>query len=138
MSQENVERLRQIYAAINDGDDEPLLDFLHPDFVYRTREELPGGGSYSAADLLSRLAELREIFRATRFDPEEFINCDKGVVVLVRGTGTGRVGGVPIDEHLFHVWKIEDAKARALCTYSNRAEALEAVGLSEQDAHTDS
>ncbi len=131
MSQENVEKLRQIYAAINAGVDRPLLDFLHPDFVYRTREELPGGGSYSAAELLSRLAELREIFRGGRLEPEEFINCDRGVVVLVRVTGTGRIGGVPFDERLFHVWKIEDAKVRVLCMYSNRAEALEALGLSE-------
>ncbi len=44
MSQQNVEKLRQIYAVINAGVDKPLFDFLHPDFVYRTREELPGGG----------------------------------------------------------------------------------------------
>jgi ketosteroid isomerase-like protein len=131
MSQENVDRLRRVYAAINEGVDEPLQDLLHPDFVYKTREELPGGGSYLATDLLSRLVELREIFRDGRLEPEEFISCDQAVAVLVRVTGFGRASGVPVDERIFHVWKIENAKARELCMYSDRGDALAAAGLSE-------
>jgi ketosteroid isomerase-like protein len=35
MSQENVESVRHVYEALNEGADEPLLDFLHPAFGYR-------------------------------------------------------------------------------------------------------
>jgi hypothetical protein len=35
MSQENVDRLQRVYAAINEGVDEPLQDLLHPEFVYK-------------------------------------------------------------------------------------------------------
>jgi ketosteroid isomerase-like protein len=60
MSQENVERLRRVYAALNEGSDEPLMDLLHPEFVYHARDELPGGGAYHGRDFLDRLAELRD------------------------------------------------------------------------------
>jgi ketosteroid isomerase-like protein len=138
MSQENVETLRRLYAALNAEVDQPLRDFLHPEFVYNSRKELPGGGAYPAVDFLDRFAELRAIFHEVLFQPEEFIVSGNDIVVAVRGTGRGRASGVPVDVRLFHVWTIQEAKARALSIYSGRAEALEAVGLSEQDAHADS
>jgi len=138
MSQENVEQLQHVYEALNEGADGPLQDFLHPAFVYRTREELPGGGSYRRHDFLCRLAELRQTFREIRFEVEEVTGSGQDVVVGVRGTGVGRVSGVPVDERMFHAWTIENAKALELRIYSDRGEALEAAGLSEQDAHADS
>lgn len=120
-----------MYMALNEGDDGPLSDLLHPEFVYETREELPGRGSYGRQDLLDRLAELRETFNEIRFEPEEFICSDRHVVVLVRGSGIGRVSRVPVAERLFHVWRIENAKASALDMYSNRGDALESAGLRE-------
>jgi ketosteroid isomerase-like protein len=131
MSQENVETLRRMYETLNGGDDQPLRDLLRPEFVYRSRQELPGGGAYGAHDLLRRLDELREIFLEARFQPEEFICSDSAIIVRVRGIARGRVSGVPIDEHLFHVWTMESGKASALCIYAARAEALEAAGLTE-------
>jgi ketosteroid isomerase-like protein len=138
MSQENVERLRRFYASLNEGSDEPLMDFLHPAFVYRTREELPGGGTYRRHDFPRRLAELRQTFREGRFEVEGFIASPQDVVVVVRVTGLGRISGVPVDERMFHTWTIHNGKALALRIYSDRGEALEAAGLSEQDAHADS
>ena len=138
MAQENVEQLRHVYEALNEGADEPLLDLLHPAFVYRTREELPGGGTYRRHDFLRRLAELRQTFREGRFEVEGFIASGQDVVVAVRVSGLGRVSGVPVDERMFHAWTIENAKALELRIYSDRGDALQAAGLSEQDAHADS
>ena len=71
------------------------------------------------------------MFSEVRFEAEEFISSDHGVVVAVRGTGMGRVSGVPVDERTFHVWRMENAKARELCAYSDRAAALAAVAGSD-------
>jgi len=111
---------------------------LHPAFVYRTREELPGAGTYRRHDFLRRLAELRQTFREIRFEVEEVTGSGQDVVVGVRGTGVGRVSGVPVDERMFHAWTIENAKALELRIYSDRGEALEAAGLSEQGARANS
>ena len=42
---------------------------------------------------------------------------------------------IEISQDLTHVWTLRDRKVIRLDTYSTKAEALEAVGLSEQDAH---
>jgi len=129
MSRRNVERLRDVYAGLNAGVDDPMLDLLHPEFVYDTREELPGRGSFPKQEFLDRLAELRETFDEIRFEPEEFISSGENVVVVVRGTGVGRASGVPVGGRLFHVWKFENAHASSLGIYSDRDAALESAGL---------
>src|SRR5688572_6973117 len=89
MSQENMEQLRHVYEALNEGADEPLLDLLHPAFVYRTREELPDGGTYRRHDFLRRLAELKQTFREGRFE----VDLTSGVpvhIVAARSATTPR------------------------------------------------
>jgi ketosteroid isomerase-like protein len=39
---------------------------------------------------------------------------------------------------LFQVWTLRDGKVVEMRMFMDRVEALEAVGLSEQDAHADS
>ena len=130
MAQGDVQRLQEIYAAINGAQDEALLKLLHPDFAYTTREEPAGRGSHLTTDVLRRVAQLKEMFRDIRFEPEEFISAGEGVVVVVHGTGLGRVSGAPVDERVFHVWTFRDAKAVALALYSDRARAVAAAGPS--------
>jgi hypothetical protein len=45
---------------------------------------------------------------------------------------------VETDARIAHVWTFRDEKAVRMHVFDERAEALEAVGLSEQDAHADS
>ena len=49
----------------------------------------------------------------------------------VRFSGHGGGSGVPIDMQLAHVWTLRDGKAAGVVEYFDRAEALEAAGLSE-------
>ena len=46
--------------------------------------------------------------------------------------------GVHLDQHTYAVEEFRDGKVLRMRTYASRREALEAVGLSEQDAHADS
>jgi hypothetical protein len=43
-----------------------------------------------------------------------------------------------MDNRIAWVWTFRDDKAVRWVVYEERSEALEAVGLSEQDAHADS
>jgi ketosteroid isomerase-like protein len=56
--------------------------------------------------------------------------------VIFRGHGGG--SGVPVEQMQWHVARWRDKKTVWLKVYAAEAEALEAVGLSEQDAHADS
>jgi ketosteroid isomerase-like protein len=53
------------------------------------------------------------------------------VVVPFRLTGRGRASGAPFDEDEVHVFRLRNGKIIELREYSEKAEALKAVGLAE-------
>jgi ketosteroid isomerase-like protein len=132
MSREGLRRLQAGYDALGRGDDRAFVEFLHPHFRYRTRAELPGGGEFVGREVFNRrLAELQEMFEDLHVEPGEFIVRGDYVVVPVRWTGRGRAGGVQVSEDVVHVWRILDARGVELQVFSDRTQALEAVGLRE-------
>jgi ketosteroid isomerase-like protein len=126
-----VEELERFYGAFNAGRPEAMLAFAHPDFVYRTREELPGGGSFDGETAIERIAQLRELFDEVRWEPQEFIDAGGRALVVVRQIARGRASGVEVDEPVVHVWSFHDGMAIELRVFSDRGEALAALGASE-------
>lgn len=124
-----MEELQQFYEGFNGGDLEPFLAHVHPEFVYSTREEFPGGGSFGLDGALDRISALRDLFDELRWEPLEFIDAGEHVLVVVRQIARGRASGAPTDEPIVHVWLIQDQKVRELRVYSDRTQALEAAGL---------
>jgi ketosteroid isomerase-like protein len=72
--------------------------------------------------------------------PERFIDAGHDrVLVFSREGGRGKESGAEVQTHLTaHLWTLRDGKAIRMQSYWERAEALEAVGLSEQDAQGNS
>ena len=70
-------------------------------------------------------------------EPHELI--EAGDLVVVPGTlhVKGR-GGIEVVARSVLVWTIRDGAIERVTMYQERAEALEAVGVSEQDARNDS
>jgi ketosteroid isomerase-like protein len=58
--------------------------------------------------------------------------------VALRYRGRGKGSEVPVEGLFFHVVELRDGKFLRVKEYTDKAQALEAVGLSEQDAHADS
>lgn len=134
MSQENVQKLREGYASFGRGDEHLFVDLMHPDFRYRSREELPGGGAYEGREIFfRRLAELRELFAGIQFEPTDFLVSGEYIVATLSWSALGRGGGVRVAQDLVHVWRMRDDKALELQVFSDKVQALEAVvvGLSE-------
>ena len=75
----------------------------------------------------------------TRWQPEEVIDAGDKVLAFIRTGGQGKASGVTVEAYVWNVWTFRDGKP-AEWTYfgDDRAAALEAVGLSAQDAHADS
>ena len=63
---------------------------------------------------------------------------DDRVLVLSPQTARGKLSGAPFEHELAELITLEDGKIVRMTSYWHRTEALEAVGLSEQDAHSDS
>ena len=62
----------------------------------------------------------------------------ENVEIVRRFVGIGRQSGVETKATAAHVWRFRNGMIIRQTTFQTLDEALEAVGLSEQDAHADS
>ncbi len=72
------------------------------------------------------------------FEVDEVVAIGDSVVVLIHVTARGKISGAEVDVRFYAHAKLRDDKVIYAYDHEDRAEALEAVGLSEQDAHADS
>ena len=111
--QENLEVVRNVYAAFGRADLEGILDRLDPQVSWRT----PGAPDLPTAGLRHGLAEVREFFGLllSTFDIQDFRPADflaQGDKVVVLGTsregpkGTGRL----VDFRWVHVFTLRSGK----------------------------
>src|SRR5262249_1757597 len=61
---------------------------------------------------------------------EEIIDAGDQVVVVAHHEGRGQVSGVEVDSRYYEVYTVREGKVSRIDEYANRAEALEAAGLS--------
>jgi uncharacterized protein len=126
--QEDVERLRGIYQAFNEGGVEAILERLAPDFQVGDRESSPDRETRHGKEGIKQLFDsYMEAFDALRLEPEEFIDAGDQIVVslhqLVRGKGSGAV----VVGRIAHVWTMRRGAALRLRIFADKERALEAL-----------
>ena len=139
MSEENVEIVRRSYDAWESGNIDSWLEFFDPEVewvpppawaaleVGRGTEALVLHGHAGIREFLDVIGEMWD---EQEVEPERFLDAGDRVLVLVRLRVRGR-GGVEIDEPWAHLITLRNGKAIRVELYPDRAEALEAAGLSE-------
>ena len=138
MSQENVEIVKAAIEAFNRADWDAAFQDMAPGCeLDMSRAVGPVSGVLDFAQLRSALVDLAEQFESARLEPYEFIEAGDLVVVPWTFHVRGR-GGIEVAARPTVVWTIRDGAVERMTLYQERQEALEAVGLSEQDAHADS
>ena len=140
MSQENVEIVRAAFAAWNAGDMEAVFAHFHPELVYHPRADEPDPSPHVGRDAYERLVYgFVDSFSEVTFEVLELIDAGDHVIAstvlhaVLRGQGSASGAGVS-DTYVF-VYKLRDGLVVEGWEYRTKQEALEAVGLSEQDAH---
>jgi ketosteroid isomerase-like protein len=75
-------------------------------------------------------------FQLTRskVEPEEFIEAGRRLIVVVHQVVRDLAGELLADHRVAHVYTFTDSKIARMDVYGDRDEALDAVGLPEQDA----
>ena len=124
MSQENVELVRRFAVA---EIDEGWAD-ADPDIVWNPIDETPVQGIDAAVASLARWqAEWDEydVFH------EEFVDAGDRVVVATLLRARGRGSGIKVEARFYDVYTVLDGKIVRMDEFTSRAEAFEAVGLSE-------
>jgi ketosteroid isomerase-like protein len=137
MSQENVEIIKGLIDAVNRQDWDTGFKDAAPGCEWDiSRSAGPWRGVYRL-DQFRRLLEFAGSREAIRLEPHEFI--EAGDLVVMPGTTrvTGR-DGIEVSATGAFVFAIRDGAIERVSLYQERQETLEAVGLSEQDAHADS
>ena len=130
MSENDVERLRAGYEALDRGDISAVQAFIHPEAEMRDRPEIPDATTYVGWDgVLLSLRASRETFDDFHFVPERFLENEDKIVVILRMVGKGRASGVPVEEQIAHLWTIRDGLGVALQAFTSPADALEVAGL---------
>jgi ketosteroid isomerase-like protein len=131
MSQENVEIMKDAFAAWNAGDMDAIRAVYDPDIIMRTAEGWPEPGPYIGREaVLNWIAQLRETWDADALEPiSDFIATADRVVVrfIWRGAGQGPESKMEFTT----VTTMRTGKIILIEMFWDYAEALEAVGLSE-------
>ena len=135
MSQENVEIIRSVYRAT---DPRPLFDLLDEeveiDFSTHPLPDLPVSvdGKDAAVNWWRHYWGTWDEYIV---EPIEFIDAGEGrVVVVQRERGRGRGSGVPFEFPAAVVWTLRAGKVAKVQFHSAREQALESLGLSEQES----
>ena len=138
MSQENVEIVEAAIDAANRQDWDALFQDMAPGFeLDMSRAVGPVSGVLSLDQVRRALEDFAGYWESLRIEPHEFIEAGDLVVVPNTGHLRGR-DGIEVSVTVAWVWTIRDGAIERMVMYQSRQDALEDLGLSEQDAHADS
>ena len=138
MSQENVEIVKAVYDAYNREDWDAAFKDAAPGFEADLSRAIgPWRGVFGLDQILRVVEEFSETWESARSEPHEFIEAGDLVVVPATQHLKGR-GGIEVVVSATLVWTIRNGAIERIVMYQEKEDALEAVGLSEQDAHAES
>jgi ketosteroid isomerase-like protein len=131
MSQENVEMYRRAAEAFNAGDLDALLGVMDPE-VRALPRLAPIEGGYCGHDGVRRwFRSLNSTFPDFHATVVEVRDLGHLTFAELRNRGRGAGSDTPFEQSSWHVAEWRDGKCVRWQVYGSRAEALEAVGLSE-------
>jgi ketosteroid isomerase-like protein len=135
VSQENVEIVRQVYAALTRGDVDTLRELALPEFVLDFSRRLVDPVVLRSLDeaLAFFFSQAREAWDDwPAWEPQEVIDADDKVVAYIRTTARGKGSGVEVEAYVWNLWTFRDGKLVEVTYFGDaQAAALEAAGLQE-------
>ena len=135
MSQENVEVVRRGVEAFARGAWDESIEWMDPAVQWRDTPNLPGAQLYRGREgVLAQWRSTREVFDDFTVDIDQFIDAGDQVVVFMRTSGRGRASGLQVSREIVQVCTVRDGRVIEIVGYEDPAEALRAVGLSEEPA----
>lgn len=123
---ENVEVVRRIYAAWNDG----FAGLLDAGIEWVNPPGAVEGGTRKGVEAFAAAASsVSDAFEGSHVDFDEFIDAGDRVVVLGTLRGRGRGSGAAVERRQGYVWTIRGGKAIRFEWFTEQQQALESAGL---------
>lgn len=126
MSQDNLERVKEGFAAHNRGDLDALVEFYDPDVVFET---LLLGTRRGNEAIRLIYEENQKTLDGYDVVPEELIDAGDKVVAVVKMVGAGPSSGIALDENFAFVFTLRDGRCIREQAFRNRDEAVKAADL---------
>jgi ketosteroid isomerase-like protein len=132
VSQENVEIVRRVIAAFNNRDRTALRPFFDHTAQITPVRAAVDGTVFSGAEAASEYcAAIDDSWDDLRWEVEDIRSGSDWVLALGHIRGRGRGSGATIDARGGWLVRLRERLIVEFRTYTDRAEALEAVGLEE-------
>src|SRR3954447_24796212 len=133
MSQENVEirnEAARTFLMAFEGDDDAFREALHPEIEWYPIEENRTPTLGIEAALWNRNQWL-DTWDEHHLEVDEVIEDGDDLVASIRIKARGRASGVEAEIRFYAQIKVRDGKVSYIYDHEDKAEALEAAGLSE-------
>ena len=132
MSQENVEIVRRVFDAFNRRDIAAFIELLDRDVEWVPVLAVLEGSVYRGhADIRRWIKDLDTDWEFFEVYYEELRDLGDRVLVSGHWRARGLASGVEVENPGTYLYEIKGGKVVSMRTFTDYAEALEAVGLSE-------
>jgi uncharacterized protein len=109
MSEEEIQSLQRIYAAIQQGDSNELRQSMTHDIEWTMPESVPWGGTHHGHLGITAVVEIYDDHVEGRWaDPDEYVEAGDHILVLGRISGRARSSGQSFEVPFAHVWGMSD------------------------------
>jgi hypothetical protein len=138
MSQENIGLARALLDAFNRRDSDAFQALMDDEVEIQSRLDAMEGGYHGHEGVRRWWEHFLGAFPDYTIEVEELRDLGDVTLGHIRGWAHGAASAAPIMDTFWQPLRWQDGKCVWWANYSTAEEALEAVGLSEQDAHADS
>jgi ketosteroid isomerase-like protein len=132
MSQENVGIVRRVYEVWNGPEPpEALLPFIAPDFEFvNPSNAVEPGVRRGREGMLVAQASLDGAFETYEHELGELVDLGDRVLAWTTFRARATTGGLQYEQAEAQIWTLREGLITRFAWYHDRAEALEAAGLS--------
>jgi ketosteroid isomerase-like protein len=130
---QSIDTVRAVYEAVGRGDFDGVVQQLHPEVEIHPAVggELDFGSAYHGRDGMRRFMETAWRGFEVAVEPEEIISAPGDRILAIERWHLRGRGGVETELQLTDIYTFRDGLIVGIDGFRDRAEALEAVGLSE-------
>jgi ketosteroid isomerase-like protein len=131
MSQENVDVVRQLIAALNERDVDRYLSLCTSEIELSTPTTPLDGQTRGPEGIRKFFATVEEASTTFRVEVERLQTVGRDRVLVFGQLKVVTSGGVALEHPTTNVYELVAGKVRRVDVYHDREQALEAVGLGE-------
>jgi ketosteroid isomerase-like protein len=130
MAAGNVEVVRRLYEAFNQGALDSVLEGANPDVEFDASQRLPDEDVMRGRDAYRRFVERTfETWERFHVELDELLDAGDAVVAILLISGVGKASRVAVEERTAHVLWLRDGRPYRVKVFVDRDDALRAAGL---------